>query len=77
MRSDHHTTGVGREKRLSGPTPRSPFWFCRAYAAGLEPATSIPNAGLGQAIENGTARTLPPDGTEQVSIKVAVSSTDE
>lgn len=51
-------------------------YFGRAYAAGLEPATSIPNAGLEEAIANGTANTLRPGTTETMSMSVAVSASD-
>jgi hypothetical protein len=36
-------------------------YFGRNYTASLEPCTSIPNAGLEEAIENGTANSLAPD----------------
>lgn len=43
-------------------------YFGRNYNVGLEPCTSIPNAGLSEAIENGTANHL--DAGEQVTATV-------
>ena len=46
----------------------APF-FGRNYNVGLEPCTSIPNAGLKQAINNNTANVLTPDETETATIR--------
>lgn len=51
----------------------SPF-FGRTYTAGLEPATSIPNAGLEAAIENGTAEGLNAGETVSASVRLETSS---
>jgi galactose mutarotase-like enzyme len=53
----------------------SPF-FGREYVAGLEPCTSIPNAGLERAIENDTAETLEPGETQAVSLSVETHAAD-
>jgi galactose mutarotase-like enzyme len=45
----------------------APF-FGRNYNVGLEPCTSIPNAGLREAINNETARSLSPGETKSMSI---------
>lgn len=45
----------------------APF-FGRNYTAGLEPCTSIPNAGLEEAIENGTVEELAPGETQESQI---------
>lgn len=42
-----------------GGFDEAPF-FGRNYNVGLEPCTSVPNAGLDEAIENGTAKSLGP-----------------
>lgn len=54
----------------------APF-FGRNYNAGLEPCTSIPNAGLEDAIENGTARRLAPGETVEASIAFSTHPADE
>lgn len=46
----------------------APF-FGQNYNVGLEPSTSIPNAGLEEAIENGTANSLPAKSTETATLK--------
>ncbi|WP_265110732.1 aldose 1-epimerase [Halosolutus halophilus] len=51
----------------------SPF-FGRAYAVGLEPCTSIPNAGLAAAQENGTANRLEPKTSVSATISVTTHS---
>lgn len=51
----------------------APF-FGRNYTLGLEPATSMPNAGLEQAIENGTENRLCPGETVTAEIGVETRS---
>lgn len=47
----------------------APF-FGRNYNLGLEPCTSVPNAGLNEAIEAGTANTLAPNADETATMTV-------
>lgn len=47
----------------------APF-FGRNYNVGLEPCTSIPNAGLSAAVENDTAETLGPGETRESTVTV-------
>jgi galactose mutarotase-like enzyme len=47
-------------------------YFGRNYNVGLEPATSVPNAGLGAAVENGTAERLAPCEQESATVEFAV-----
>lgn len=47
----------------------APF-FGRNYNVGLEPCTSIPNAGLAEAVENGTAETLGPGETQASTVRL-------
>lgn len=58
-----------------GGFEEAPF-FGRNYSAGLEPCTSIPNAGLERAIENGTANTLAAGEREHATIEVEVAPAD-
>lgn len=60
--------------RAFGGFEGAPF-FGRNYTAGLEPATSIPNAGLERAVENGTARMLAPGASESMTMSLETSST--
>ncbi|MFC7028263.1 DUF4432 family protein [Halomicroarcula sp. GCM10025710] len=50
-----------------GGFEEAPF-FGRNYNVGLEPCTSIPNAGLAEAIENGTAELLDPGETRESTV---------
>ncbi|MFC7020794.1 MULTISPECIES: aldose 1-epimerase [Haloarcula] len=50
-----------------GGFDEAPF-FGRTYNVGLEPCTSIPNAGLEEAIENGTAESLDPGETRTSTV---------
>lgn len=61
--------------RAFGGFEEAPY-FGRNYTAGLEPCTSIPNAGLERAIENGTANRLGPGGNVGASIEVALHPAD-
>lgn len=45
-------------------------YFGRNYNLGLEPSTSVPNAGLQRAIDNGTANWLGPGETAEVTMTV-------
>ncbi|WP_224337796.1 aldose 1-epimerase [Haloprofundus halobius] len=56
-----------------GGFTEAPF-FGRNYNIGLEPSTSIPNAGLKEAIENGTANCLPGGSTETFTIECTTHS---
>lgn len=56
-----------------GGFTESPF-FGRNYNVGLEPCTSIPNAGLEKAIENGTARTLKAGDSQRSRLSVSTYS---
>lgn len=51
----------------------APF-FGRNYTLGLEPCTSVPNAGLERAIEDGTANQLAPGETIEAEIAVETGS---
>ncbi|WP_317175716.1 DUF4432 family protein [Halomontanus rarus] len=53
-----------------GGFTEAPF-FGRNYNVGLEPCTSIPNAGLEEAIENGTARTLEAGESQRSQLSVS------
>lgn len=53
----------------------APF-FGRNYNVGLEPCTSIPNAGLKDAVENGTAERLGSGESRSVEISLAVHDAD-
>ncbi|GGN88616.1 aldose 1-epimerase [Haloarcula pellucida] len=53
----------------------APF-FGRNYNVGLEPCTSIPNAGLAEAVENGTAEELAPGGTQSSTVRLRTHGTD-
>lgn len=53
----------------------APF-FGRNYNVGLEPSTSIPNAGLEDAIENGSAKRLAPGSTETATFECKTRSVD-
>ncbi|MBX0297277.1 aldose 1-epimerase [Haloarcula nitratireducens] len=48
----------------------APF-FGRNYNVGLEPCTSVPNAGLDAAVENGTANELRPDETVESTVRLS------
>lgn len=54
----------------------APF-YGRNYNVGLEPCTSIPNAGLEAAIENGTAATLDAGAEQSVSLTVSTHEATE
>jgi galactose mutarotase-like enzyme len=54
-----------------GGFAEAPF-FGRNYNVGLEPCTSIPNAGLERAIENGTAERLAPGAEVTAEFEFAV-----
>lgn len=54
----------------------APF-FGRNYNVGLEPCTSIPNAGLDRAVENGTAAQLAPDETRRSTVTLATHPSDD
>lgn len=51
----------------------APF-YGRNYNVGLEPSTSIPNAGLSEAIEGGSAETLEPGSAEDASFEISTQS---
>ena len=53
----------------------APF-FGRAYGVGLEPATSIPNAGLEAARENGTANQLASETSLSVTLSIETHSVE-
>jgi galactose mutarotase-like enzyme len=55
--------------RAFGGFEDAPF-FGRSYNAGLEPCTSVPNAGLEAARENGTAERLGPGETVRATVAV-------
>lgn len=55
--------------RAFGGFESAPF-FGRNYNVGLEPSTSVPDSGLADAIENGTANRLTPRETVSASISV-------
>lgn len=61
--------------RAFGGFKEAPY-FGRNYTAGLEPCTSIPNAGLERAIENGTANYLSPGEHVDASIAVTLHPAD-
>jgi hypothetical protein len=44
-------------------------WYGRAYVMGVEPWTSWPGQGLGAARANGTARTIGPGASEEISFR--------
>ncbi|WP_254278777.1 aldose 1-epimerase [Haloarcula marina] len=48
----------------------APF-FGRNYNVGLEPCTSIPNSGVADAVENGTAESLGPGETQSSTVRLA------
>jgi hypothetical protein len=51
-------------------------WYGRTYNCALEPFTSYPPAGIGKAVENGTALTMAPDETIETEL-VAVAYAGE
>lgn len=62
--------------RAFGGFEEAPY-FGRNYTAGLEPCTSIPNAGLERAIENGTANRLAPSEQIEAAFEVALHSAED
>ncbi|WP_152043106.1 aldose 1-epimerase [Salinigranum salinum] len=54
----------------------APF-FGRNYNVGLEPCTSVPNAGLDRAIENGTAERLDPGARQESTVTVTTHPVDD
>lgn len=57
--------------REVGDTTGWPWWG-RAYVVGLEPFSSYPTSGLAEAVSNGSALTLGPRATRQLSWSVTV-----
>ena len=62
------TSGTGRSTALPAPIP----WYGRHYNIGLEPFSSYPTSGLGEAVEKDTALRFGPYEEKRFRLRVGV-----